>query len=318
MQDAKENIVHALNYSLFMQLIKYSESVLYKHESLWDELIFTPELLIKKTREIEQLLQISPDETLATYMKVIQSFQECRADDLYIMTIRDPLYPKLLKGVRRPPAVLFLRGKPSFLTSPAIAVVGTRKPSVAGVKRAQRIALELVSHGFTIVSGLALGIDTAAHRATIKAGGQTVAVIGTPIDRSYPPENALLQEQLAESHLMLSQFLLSQPIRRWSFALRNKTMVGLSQATVIVEASVEGGGAKIQGKLCLEAKRPLFIMKSFVSDKVPWTKEFVERGAIVLDDIDTLLTTIGETKQTAERKQIGAFAFAHAMQAVCE
>lgn len=311
---AKENIIHAINYSLFMRLIKYSEAVLYKYESKWDDLIFTPELLVKKASSLANQLELEPAEILTTYQNVIRTFQECRVDDLYILTIRDPSYPVLLKGVKRPPPVLFLRGEPELLSNPAVAVVGTREPTEEAIKRAQRISVELVSHGFMVVSGLAKGIDTAAHRATMKAGGQTVAVIGTPIDLAYPPENVLLQEQLAESQLVLSQFLLDQKVRPWNFPQRNKTMVGLSRATVIVEASVKGGGAKIQGELCLQAKRPLFIMKSFVSDKVPWTKEFVEQGAIVLDDLDTLLNKIGKAREVEENKPSRSFAFA--MQAV--
>lgn len=297
MPDPKVNLIHALNHCLFMHCIKFSEPVLYQHESHWDELIFSEDLLIKKADRLADLLGITGEAVRKNYETVLRAFQNCDTEGVLILTIRDPLYPTLLMEVKRPPLVLYLRGDVSLFNSYCVAVVGTREPTDEGIKRAQKIAMELVGSGITVVAGLAKGIDTAAHMAAIRASGRTIAVIGTPINITYPAENSHLQELIADNHLIVSQFVLGQPVRTWNFPKRNAIMVGISSATVIVEARVHGGGPKIQGSFCLKAGRKLFIMRSFVSDAVPWTKEFVKQGAISLPDVETLFSELNYSQQ---------------------
>ncbi len=316
MNDRISHLVHAINYSLVMKLLKYSEPRFYGLESSWDELVFTDSLAINRAEKVAAILEIDSSAVEEAYRWVIESFQHAECDDIMILTIRDGNYPKQLRALKRPPPVLFLRGEASLLSKRTIAIVGTREPTEDGAKRARRAAMELTERGFTIVSGLAKGIDTAAHTATIKSDGETIAVIGAPIDVAYPQENHLLQEVIASGHLVVSQFLLGQPVRPWNFPQRNNTMVGLSEATIIVEAKTTGGGAKIQGELCLKAGRKLFVMKSFVSDQVPWIHEFIRKGAVVFDNINTVVDELNNDEELPlEKPRViqGGSAFAASM-----
>lgn len=284
-----KNRQHAINFNALMRLIKYSDARLHSLRPEWDRFIFTEHLLSAQANELADVIGVDVDEIERACEAVSHSYIEAVVEDIRILTIKDKHYPASLRDLDRPPPMLFLRGDARLLENRRIAVVGTREPTDLAIRRARRLAIELVEQDFTVVSGLANGIDTAAHSATMKAGGHTIAIIGTPIDVYYPKENRELQDEIADSHLLVSQFPLGEGIRTWNFPLRNRTMVGLSEATIIVEARAHGGGAKIQGDYCLKAGRKLFIMKSFVSSQLPWIQEFIGRGAIVFDSMETLL-----------------------------
>jgi len=183
------------------------------------------------------------------------------------------------------PKELFVAGDTGlFEILPRVAVVGTRTASPNGLKRAAKLARLLAERGVTVVSGLAEGIDTAAHTAAIKAGGRTIAVIGTPLDQFYPRSNTALQRQIMDDHAVLSQFPLGYPVSRKSFPMRNATMALIVSASVIVEAG-ETSGALSQGWETLRLGRLLFIMDSVF--KVPglkWPEEMLQYGAQRLSD----------------------------------
>ncbi len=195
-------------------------------------------------------------------------------------------YPKKLRDARYPVEFLYYRGAWELAESPSIAVVGSRKPSDDGIARTQRLARTLVEKGFTVVSGLASGIDTAAHKAAIEAGGRTIAVVGTPLGFIYPKENAELQEDIANKYLLISQV----PVLRYSrqnpmqnrlfFPERNATMSAITQATIIVEAS-DTSGSLIQARAAFYQNRKLFILNScFERGDITWPARFVEKGAV--------------------------------------
>jgi DNA processing protein len=186
---------------------------------------------------------------------------------------------------RRSPKSLFVAGDPAlFRVQPRVSVVGSRRVSPEGIKRAEKVVRKLVEHGAIIVSGLAEGVDTAAHRAAIEAKGRTVAVIGTPLDEVYPKSNAELQHQLMEQHAVVSQFPAGYPIRRQNFPMRNATMALIVCASVIVEAG-ETSGALSQGWETLRLGRMLFLMESVVQNpRLHWPKEMLNYGAQVLSD----------------------------------
>ena len=181
------------------------------------------------------------------------------------------------------PSQLFLAGDATLLTKgPRVSIVGSRKASLEGLKRARYLARTLVDHGMIVVSGLAEGIDTAAHTAAIEAGGKTIAVIGTPLDQFYPASNRELQERLAAEFLLVSQFPPGSPVTPRSFPSRNRTMALLTDATVIVEAG-EKSGTLHQGWEALRLGRQLFLMESVANDtSLSWTREMIEYGAQVL------------------------------------
>jgi DNA processing protein len=188
------------------------------------------------------------------------------------------------------PEYLWLEGDRSLLRPrPRVSIVGTRKPSPEGLKRAARLARELVAHDVVVVSGLARGLDTAAHRSCIENGGRTIAVLGGPLESVYPPENAGLQRVIAAEHLVVSQFAPGNRIRPTNFPRRNRTMALLTDATVIVEAG-EGSGTLSQGWEALRLGRALFIMKSVAEDRaLLWPAEMLGYGAEVLSGSQELL-----------------------------
>ncbi len=195
-------------------------------------------------------------------------------------------YPMKLRDAEDPVELLYYRGWWDLVETRSVAVVGTREPSPEGVERTSFLARRLVKDGFTVVSGLARGVDAAAHKAAIDAGGKTIAVIGTPLNRVYPKENALLQERIAQEFLLISQV----PVFRYSkqdyrrnrgfFPERNKTMSALTEATIIVEAG-QTSGTLIQARAALAQGRKLFILENcFQNPALTWPHEFESKGAI--------------------------------------
>ena len=170
---------------------------------------------------------------------------------------QDLLGPLNENEKKNAPAKLFLAGDADlFQLRPKVSIVGARKASEEGIKRAQRISRLLAKNGAVIVSGLAEGIDKAAHEAAIEAGGKTIAVLGTPLDKTYPKSNADLQQQIFEHHAAISQFPIGYPVQPGNFIIRNRTMALIVYASVIVEAS-ETSGSLSQGWEAFPSARDL-------------------------------------------------------------
>lgn len=195
-------------------------------------------------------------------------------------------YPEKLRNATEPVELLYYSGNLNLLYSPSVAVVGTRKPTEQGIRRTRQMVKKLVSDGFTIVSGLAQGIDTVAHKTAIESGGNTIAVIGTPLSEVYPKENSGLQSYIGKHHLLISQvpFLKYQnqnyKVNRLFFPERNKTMSAITDATIIIEAG-ETSGTLVQARAALKQNRKLFILNSSYENKnITWPQYYLERGAI--------------------------------------
>jgi DNA processing protein len=194
-------------------------------------------------------------------------------------------YPQCLRDARHPIELLYYQGAWELTETRCVAVVGSREGTKRGIERAERLARELVTHGFTVVSGLATGIDTAAHRAAIESGS-TIAVIGTPLGSYCPRQNRELQDKIARQFLVISQVPVLRyrkqgvPRNRLFFPERNVTMSALTEATVIVEAG-ETSGTLTQARAALYQKRKLFILNScFERKDISWPAYFERRGAI--------------------------------------
>lgn len=192
-----------------------------------------------------------------------------------LVTVLDEDYPANLRLIFNLPPFLFYRGTLERDDARSVAVVGTRKPSDEGVGRAQKMASALVDEDVTVLSGLAAGIDTAAHEATLAAGGRTIAVMGTGILRIYPAVNKQLAEQIAETGALVSQFWPTQPPAQHTFPRRNVVTSGMSQGTVVIEAS-KTSGAKMQARLALQHGKMAFLIESLVTAQ-PWAQEYLER-----------------------------------------
>ena len=200
-----------------------------------------------------------------------------RAEGIMVATVCDDSYPLNLRAVHDRPALVFMQGPATPPDLNTIAVIGSRRPTPAGRDRAASLATELVAAGFTIASGLAAGIDTAAHTAALAAGGRTFAVLGTGLHHSYPPENAALQQRLATDQGLISGFEPDTPPSRDTFPQRNGLMSGLSLASVIVEASVTSG-ARIQARLALAHGRPVFIAAELLAQT--WAHRLAQRPGV--------------------------------------
>jgi DNA processing protein len=203
-------------------------------------------------------------------------------------------YPAKLRDAAHPIELLYFQGLWDLVNTRCVAIVGTRHPSDAGKRRAARLARLLAADGFTIVSGLARGIDTAAHRGAIAAGGYTIAVLGTPITEVYPAENRELQGQIAAQHLLVSQVpivrygMQHMRARRLFFPERNATISALSEASVIVEVG-ETSGSLVQGRQALKQGRKLFILDNcFRIPSIAWPARLIEQGAIRVRDYEEI------------------------------
>lgn len=191
------------------------------------------------------------------------------------------------------PKTVFCRGSMEIpLPSPRVSIIGSRNASEKGVQEAKTIAKSLIENKVIIVSGLAKGIDTAGHETAINHGGKTIAVIGTPLDRVYPGENAGLQDEIMKNHLVVSQYPVGSPITKKNFVLRNRTMALISDATVIVEAG-ESSGSLHQGWETLRTGRPLFICKDVVENgALSWPQDMMKYGAMTFDEPPDILENL--------------------------
>lgn len=200
-------------------------------------------------------------------------------------TIEELLGPLNEVEKKNAPADLFVAGDVGLLrTGRRVSVVGSRSASKEGLARTAKLARLLVGRGVVVVSGLAEGIDTVAHTTAMEAGGRTIAVLGTPIEKVYPVQNRALQERIMREHLAVSQFASGSAGGRHCFPMRNRTMALLSDATVIVEAG-EGSGTIHQGWEALRLGRPLFLLESIIkAEGLAWPSELMAYGAEVLSE----------------------------------
>lgn len=210
-----------------------------------------------------------------------------RDEGMAVLTVLDERYPANLRTVHNRPPLLFVHGELTDADERSIAVVGTRRASDAGLATATEIASAIAAAGYTVVSGLAEGIDTAAHETALAAGRRTAAVIGTGLRRAYPAKNRELQRRIASEAAVVSQFWPDAPPTKQSFPMRNAVMSGLALATVVVEAS-QTSGARMQARIALEHGRPVFLLASLLEHE--WAREYAERpGTYVVESGDEVL-----------------------------
>lgn len=238
---------------------------------------------------------VNIDDAMSCAREVLARFEErgVRSFSVRIHGVSD--YPDVLRDAENPLELLYYQGEWDLVYSPKrVAIVGTREPSDEGLRRTRKLVGMLVKEGYTIVSGLAKGVDTAAHEAAIEHGGETIAVIGTPLDQAYPKQNTELQRRIASHYLLISQVPVLRYSRRsweWNrlfFPERNITMSALTHATIIVEAG-ETSGTLIQARAALAQGRKVFILDSnFLNPKLTWPHKYAKKGAIRVRDLDDI------------------------------
>lgn len=279
----------------------YDEMVAY--ETLWA----LQKQTLKKLSEMFKTAHTLPTEILAQQADLFDDVKALRTEVVKTLSNKkgfsvccngDYHYPDRLRAAKYPIELFYYKGQIGILNNRCISVVGARSASEEGQRRAARIVKELIAHDFTIVSGLARGIDTAALQAAIQFGGKVVGVIGTPIDQYYPKENQPLQDKISDNYLLISQV----PFHRYSvqsfqakrvyFPERNETMSALSEATVIIEAS-ERSGTLTQARAALNQGRKLFILNScFENKSITWPERFEKKGAIRVHSVDDIISNV--------------------------
>ena len=211
----------------------------------------------------------------------------------HIVTLADAEYPKALLEIADPPCLLYVRGNPGLLGKRGLAVVGSRNATPQGVQTAENFAKALAGKGLAIISGLALGIDAAAHRGALAAGGETIAVIGTGADRLYPARNRELALAIAEHGAIVSEFPLGTPAIAANFPRRNRIISGLSRGVLVVEAAPESGSL-ITARLAAEQGREVFAIPGSIHSPVArGCHKLIKQGAKLVETAQDILEEFG-------------------------
>ncbi len=206
-----------------------------------------------------------------------------------VLTLNDDLYPPLLKQTDSPPPLLYITGNPQVLLQAQLAVVGSRNASAVGLKNTHAFCYDLAKNGLVITSGMALGVDGAAHAAALKANGITIAVMGTGLDSVYPPRHRDLAHQIAEKGALVSEFAIGTKPNAYNFPRRNRIICGLSLGTLVMEASVKSG-TLITARQTMEINRPVMaIPGSIHSPMVKGCHLLIKQGAKLVESAQEIL-----------------------------
>jgi len=260
--DEKKGDVNLI-YDMYENFLIYNE--LYKSEGIIDHILINSSKAIKR------------DDLQKIYEGVSAKFSLLKSND-YIVKHTDDSYPKRLKDSKDYPYFLFCRGKIDLLFRKSVSVIGTRTPKDITISSVERVCKVLISKDLTVVSGLAKGIDSVAHRYAIEYGGDTIGVIGTPLNIYYPKENKLIQEYIEKEGLVISQYAPSQNVKPWFFLNRNDLMSVVSLMTIVMEAS-DRSGTLSQARSTLRNNRLLLLPKSLYDyPKYNWPKKFVKNN----------------------------------------
>jgi DNA processing protein len=208
------------------------------------------------------------------------------------VAITDPRYPPLLREIYDPPVLLFARGRIELLQSLAIAIVGTRRPTPYGLAVAERMSADLTRAGLTIVSGMARGIDTAAHKGAMSAEGDTIAVLGCGVDVVYPTENRRLAAEIAGKQLLVSEFPMGSVAFPQNFPIRNRIVSGISHGVLVVEGA-QYSGSSITARLAMDQSREVFAVPGNITSKASWGPNLlIKQGAKLVQDWNDVIVDL--------------------------
>lgn len=220
---------------------------------------------------------------------ISKEFDLVKKHNLKIITLDDKDYPENLKNIPDPPIVLYVRGTPKEEDKFSIAIVGSRRASFYGLSSAKEFAEELSNRGFTIVSGMARGIDTYAHKGALKRSARTIAVMGSGFNHIYPAENKELAEEITKNGVVISEFPMDERPLRQNFPRRNRVISGLSLGVLVVEAA-RNSGALITADFALEQAREVFALPGRVDSSTSFgTNELIKQGAKLVSCVDDIL-----------------------------
>jgi DNA processing protein len=262
------------------------------------ERLRTPQAIFRASRsELEASgLSGSVAQTIAsgcTFDDAVDQQQKMLETGARLVPISDPAYPARLKEIFDPPIALFVRGsRVELLQSIPLGVVGTRRPTPYGTAATERLSADLAHAGLTIVSGMARGIDTSAHRAALDIGGDTVAVLGCGVDLVYPAENRKLSAEIADKGLIVSEFPMGSPAYPQNFPIRNRIISGMSVGVLVVEGAQYSGSA-ITAKMALEQQREVFAVPGSIMSKMSWGPNLlIKQGAKLVQEWNDVLVEL--------------------------
>lgn len=277
-----------------------------EEELYWLALLLVPGLgcrhantLVTRFKAIERIFRASPDEledcglsgavartvsSGCTFEDAAAQQNSMRQHKTELIPITDTRYPERLRQIYDPPVLLFARGRTELLATVMLGVVGTRRPTQYGIAAAERLSGELASAQLTIVSGMARGIDTAAHRAALAANGSTVAVFGCGVDLVYPAENRRLAATIAEKGLVLSEFPMAAPPYPQNFPVRNRIVSGMSVGILVVEGA-QYSGSGITARLAMDQGREVFAVPGNITSRMSWGPNLlIKQGAKLVQE----------------------------------
>ncbi len=249
----------------------------------------TPEAVFRATRTELESAGVSGAiaQSIAsgcTFEDAAAQQQKMKDAGAILITLSDPRYPPLLREIFDPPVLLFTRGRIELLQSIMLGVVGTRRPTPYGLAVSERLSADLAHAGLTIVSGMARGIDSAAHKGALAAGGDTVAVFGCGVDIVYPSENRKLVNELAAKGLIVSEFPMGATAFPQNFPIRNRIISGMSVGVMVVEGAQYSGSA-ITAKLAMDQGREVFAIPGNITSKLSWGPNLlIKQGAKLIQD----------------------------------
>lgn len=254
----------------------------------------TPEALFvepSKAKDVPSQVQkalFEPDWDL-----IEQDLAWLEQENRHIVTIQDPRYPELLKQIADPPSLLFVQGDVDLLSQWQLAIVGSRNPSASGVDASYEFARYLAQGGLSITSGLAIGIDAAAHKGALSAGGKTIAVVGTGLDRVYPAKHRALAHDIADTGAIVSEFALGTPPRAENFPRRNRIISGLSLGSLVIEAAIRSGSL-ITARMAMEQGREVFAIPGSIHNPLArGCHKLIREGAKLVETATDILEELG-------------------------
>jgi DNA processing protein len=250
-------------------------------------------------RLLDACAQDTPDRSVGVPSLAADAIRRAGAASIAAITWSDAAYPVPLTTIADPPPVLWTRGCAAALAAPAVAIVGSRAASAYGLAVAEQLAGDLAACGVAIVSGLARGVDSAAHRGALAAGGVTVAVLGSGVDVMYPPEHASLAREIDARGAVISELVPGTGPQQWFFPLRNRIISGLSRAVVVIEAS-EKSGSLITARCALEQGRDvLAVPGNVLTGRSRGAHALLRDGAKIVESADDILEELGMARGAA-------------------
>ncbi len=288
------NKTNSIGARRFVKLVKYFGSA----KAAWEA---SP----KEMREIEGFSEILSKGIAASRKEIDpwKELEEVEKEGIDIITLRDERYPYNLTNIFDPPPVLYVKGEFLPEDKNSIAIVGTRRPTPYGLIMAEKLSIDLADNKFTIVSGMARGIDSTAHQGALRRKGRTIAVLGCGIDVVYPRGNERLMQEICSSGAVISEFPLGTKPDPYNFPPRNRIISGLSLGVIIIQAGRKSG-ALITADLALEQGREVFVIPGNVNvEKSRGTNNLIKQGAILVEDVNDVLEELGFTPEESQRRE---------------